>query len=341
MTFRGLLAALITVTIGSQVWSQVRYAPAPNPEVRSRIFDWLADQKIDPAARARIEQLWQEQVSAASDAQAITELAIASWCLADPAIAAAMQPFRSRDADLSTAVWTTPPTNDPYILANLRAYAGRKFAEQRMYDEAIEQFVSLDLALVIDPASTLFYKAAAAQAVLDIPQSMLALELLMSNTDRVPVRYTSVAPLMQSALEGYEEKSLDEIARLMADSERRLDLGRSGERVQGVQDKIVAGLDELIKKLEAQQGGGGGGGGAGGNSNESSSPADDSVIKGSTAPGETDDKKFSKEGRWGDLPAKQQAAAKNLINRNFPSHYGEAIEKYFKKLSGRPAGTGK
>jgi len=76
-------------------------------------------------------------------------------------------------------------------------------------------------------------------------------------------------------------------------------------------------------------------------SNESSSPADDSVIKGSTAPGETDDKKFSKEGKWGDLPAKQQAAAKNLINRNFPSHYGNAIEKYFKKLSGRPAAAEK
>jgi hypothetical protein len=103
-----------------------------------------------------------------------------------------------------------------------------------------------------------------------------------------------------------------------------------------VQDKIVAGLDELIKKLEAQQGGGGGGG-AGSNSNESSSPADDSVIKGSTAPGETDPKKFSKEGEWGDLPAKQQAEAKNLINRNFPSHYGQAIETYFKKLAGRPA----
>jgi hypothetical protein len=273
------------------------------------------------------------------DAQTATELAIASWSLASPAVAAVMQPFRERAADLPS-VWT-PPTSDPYVLANLQAYAGRKFAERRMYDEALEQFVSLDVSLVIDPAATLFYQAVASQGVLNIPQALSALEALLSNTDRVPVRYVTVATLMQSSLQGYEEKSLDEISRLMADSERRLDLGRAGERVQGVQEKIVAGLDELIKKLEAQQGGGGGGGGQASNSNESSSPADDSVIKGSTAPGETDDKKFSKEGKWGDLPAKQQAAAKNLINRNFPSHYGDAIEKYFKKLSGRPAAADK
>ena len=56
-----------------------------------------------------------------------------------------------------------------------------------------------------------------------------------------------------------------------------------------------------------------------------------------TAPGETDKKKFSKEGQWGDMPDKQQAEAKNLINRNFPSHYRQAIETYFKKLANRTA----
>lgn len=340
MRTQSLLAAVLGLTLAVPVFGQARYAPATAPEVRQRIAAWLDERKIDPAIRSRIDTLWNEQGSAAADAQMTTELAIASWCLADPVIASAMQSFRGSSTETPVA-WTTPPTNDPYILANLQAYAGRKFAERRMFDEALEQSVSLDLALVIDPAATLFYKAVAAQAVLDVPLALAALDQLTNNTDRVPTRYSSIATLMQTGLDKYEEKSLDEISRLMADSERRLDLGRSGERVQGVQEKIVAGLDELIKKLEAQQGGGGGGGGAGGNSNESSSPADDSVIKGSTAPGETDDKKFSKEGRWGDLPAKQQAAAKNLINRNFPSHYGEAIEKYFKKLSGRPAGTSK
>jgi hypothetical protein len=107
--------------------------------------------------------------------------------------------------------------------------------------------------------------------------------------------------------------------------------------VQGVQERIVSELDELIKKIEAQQSGGGGGGGNSSNSNDSSGPAGDSSVKGATAPGETDKKKFSKEGQWGDLPEKEQAAAKNLINRNYPAHYRQAIETYFKKLANRPA----
>jgi hypothetical protein len=335
MASRLMLAFAAWCGLSSVAICQVRFVPATPVEVRARVLAGLDNRPVEPAVRARIEALWQEQGSAASEPQQLTELAVASWSLADPAVAASLQPFRDNAADLPLD-WVAPAVEDPYVLANLQAYVGRKFAERRMYDESLVQFVSLDLSLLIDPAGALFYRAVAAQGLLDVPQALSSLELLLSNTDRVPVRYVTVATLMQSALESFEEKSLDEISRLMSDSERRLDLGRAGERVQGVQDKIVAGLDELIKKLEAQQGGGGGGG-AGSNSNESSSPADDSVIKGSTAPGETDPKKFSKEGEWGDLPAKQQAEAKNLINRNFPSHYGQAIETYFKKLAGRPA----
>uniref|UniRef100_A0A7C2JZ80 Tetratricopeptide repeat protein n=1 Tax=Schlesneria paludicola TaxID=360056 RepID=A0A7C2JZ80_9PLAN len=333
------IATALWLGVTSAAWCQVRFAPASPGDVQTRVFAWLETQRVDAETRAKVEALWQSQGSAAMEPQQLAELAVASWCLADPALAAVMRPFRESPSDLPVQS-AVPPVQDPFVLANLQAYAGRRFAEQRLYDEALEQFESLDLSLVIDPAATLFYRAVAAQAVLNIPQTMAALEQLLSQTDRVPVRYVTVATLMQSALETYEEKSLDEIARLMSDSERRLDLGRAGERVQGVQDKIIAGLDELIKKLEAQQGGGGGGGQSS-NSNESSSPAEDSTIKGATAPGETDPKKFRKEGEWGDLPAKQQAAAKNLINRNFPSHYGQAIETYFKKLAGRPAAPDK
>ncbi|OYW21514.1 MAG: hypothetical protein B7Z55_05715, partial [Planctomycetales bacterium 12-60-4] len=210
-------------------------------------------------------------------------------------------------------------------------------AEQRMYDEALTQLSAVNLEQAIDPATVLFYRAVASHEILEIPQAISALDVLQNQTAQVPVRYTTIAELMRDELEGLETQSLGEVARLMHDSERRLDLGRTGERVQGVQDRIVSTLDELIKKLEAQQGGGGGGGGSSNNSNQSDAGADDSRVKGATAPGETDDKKFKKEGKWGDLPEKQQAEAKNLINRDFPSHYRQAIETYFRKLAGRPA----
>ena len=260
--------------------------------------------------------------------------------IVDPALAG----FEQSCQDLSTAnvealvALANRPTADSFEKNTLNSYLGRCLAEQRLYDEALTQLLLAEPEQAIDPAAVLFYRAVAAQEILQIPTALTALSQLLDQTDQVPPRYSSVAELMRAELEGLESQSLGEIARLMNDSERRLDLGRAGENVQGVQDRIVSNLDELIKKLEAQQGGGGGGGGSGANnSNESSSGADDSRVKGSTAPGETDPKKFNKQGNWGDLPPKEQAAAKNLINREFPSHYRQAIEVYFKKLAGRPA----
>ena len=74
-----------------------------------------------------------------------------------------------------------------------------------------------------------------------------------------------------------------------------------------------------------------------GNNNESSNPANDSSIKGAEAPGDVDKKKFSKDGNWGNLPTKEQIKVKSDLNRNFPSHYGRAIDQYFRKQSERAA----
>jgi len=160
----------------------------------------------------------------------------------------------------------------------------------------------------------------------------------LKNTEGVPVRYSTVASLMQYDLEGLRDQSLDEVARKMTDVERRLGLGRTGQKVQKKEDEIIVTLDELIKKIEDQQGGGGG---AAGQSNRSSSPAQDSVIKGSTAPGKVDPKKFKNQGEWGDLPPKARAKAKDLIARQFPAHYRDAIDEYTKKAANRPASSGK
>lgn len=146
-----------------------------------------------------------------------------------------------------------------------------------------------------------------------------------------------VAKLMQRDLQETEEETLGSVSRLMRDSERRLDLGRGGQKVQKVQDEIVATLDDLIKKAEQQQSGGGGSGSGQNNSNQSGSPAEDSTLKGATAPGEVDQKELKKQGGWGSLPPKEEARAKNLLNKEFPVHYQQAVEQYFKKLANRRA----
>jgi hypothetical protein len=119
--------------------------------------------------------------------------------------------------------------------------------------------------------------------------------------------------------------------------ERRLDLGRGGAHVQKIEEEIVAALDEMIKQIEEQSQMASSSGMAAGNQNQPTSPAGDSRIKGARAPGSVDEKDIGHKTGWGDLPPKEETKARNLINRNFPAHYREAIDQYFKKLANRRA----
>lgn len=322
--------------------AEERYLPTSVAELRFRFTKQLESSKLPAEQQAQVLALWSDATTSTT-AASLLEQAMRAWSLMNPEFAR----FHAQCQNVSAITLTETTealgklTLDAFQQANAQAYLGRRLAEERLFDEAAEQLRSVDLKQAIDPATTLFYYAVSTYEILDFPTSLTALETLRQQTDQVPVRYLTVAELMQRNLEEIQPQSLGEVARLMHDSERRLDLGRAGEQVQEVQGKIVANLDELIKKIEAQQGGGGGSGSGSSNANESAAPADDSRVKGTTAPGETDDKKFGKEGRWGDLPEKQQTAAKNLINREFPSHYRQAIETYFKKLATRPAPPGK
>ena len=60
-------------------------------------------------------------------------------------------------------------------------------------------------------------------------------------------------------------------------------------------------------------------------------------MKGSTAPGNVDEKSFKNQGGWGNLDPKEQAKAKNRINEIYPPHYQKQNEEYFKKLAKRQA----
>lgn len=329
-----LIFAITSVAVSA---GDAVYAPWPATTVREQVLLSVQRQTADATTLEAVKELWAGQPTQLSP-EATLRLAVQSWVLADPALSQFLPDAEALDPRaierLTAALDAASP--DPFRQTNLRAYSGRALAEQRMYDEALEKLRSVDVPQTIDPAAALFFRAAAAQSVLEFDLARDSLNDLLQKTQSVPPRYRTTAELMLAELGTVKERSLDEIARLMADSERRLELGRAGERVQGVQERIVSELDELIKKLEAQAGGGSGSG-AGGRSNESSNPANDSVIKGSTAPGETDQRKFSKQGEWGDLPPGKQAEAKNIINRNYPSHYRQAIETYFRKLATRPA----
>ena len=316
------------------------YAPTKLEDARSQVLAWAASRpNVTEQQQRDLAAIWGTELPS-NDADRILELVVRSFATVDIDAAKLVTACNASVAILlpPDGAFLSQPSRDTFETANLRLFYGRYLVERRMFDEALDQLNAIDPRHVVDPASLFFFKAVASQGVLDIKPALLALDQLLKNVEQVPVRYSATATLMQADLQGLEEKSLGEIARLMSDSERRLDLGRAGEKVQGVQERIISELDEIIKKIEQQQGGGGGGGeGEGGNSNESSNPANDSSVKGTEAPGEVDKKKFAKDGQWGNLPAKEQAKAKSDLNRNFPSHYQRAIDQYFRKQSERTA----
>jgi hypothetical protein len=120
----------------------------------------------------------------------------------------------------------------------------------------------------------------------------------------------------------------------MDDIERRLDLGHAGPRVIEVEDGVIASLDKLIEEMEEQQKQQQQAGGAGGGTIRPSNPAQDSVPMGGKGPGETVRRNIGSESGWGDLPPKERQEALQQIGQDFPSHYRDVIEQYFRKLAG-------
>jgi len=314
------------------------YAAPSVDEARDKTMEWVAARQIrDELLLQRIRDLWEFE-DVVPPARVLLQTVIDSFALADAQTRRLIEacsftgaPLRPADAEQLRRDGA-----GEFYQANVTLYYARYLAQARLYDEALEAFASLDPHSVVDPATCLFYRAVCEQQLLVKDPALVTLEKLLEQTADVPVGYERVATLMRHELGEIKEKSLGEVSRKMRDSERRLDLGRGGQKVQKVQDEIIATLDEIIEKLE-QQSGGGGGGGAGNSGNQSSAPAEDSRIKGQTAPGDVDHKTLKKQGGWGALPPKDASRAKNLINRDFPAHYRRAVEEYFKKLADRPA----
>ena len=313
--------------------------PAP-ADVRTKALQWVAERGVtDKTVLEAVGKEWAVEGDAFT-AEEIFQRVIRTLSAAD---AEAKKIVDACQEAVPVAAWPrdvialTDGMPD-FAKQHLRLFVGRFLSQRQLYEEALEVLVAVDPKQIVDPASYFFQRAICEHQLLKKGDAMRSLGNLLDNTQNVPERYKAVALLMRHDLEQLKEASLGEVAKKMLDVERRLTLGRGGEKTQKVEEEIVEALDEIIKKAEQQQNGGGGGGGQGGNQNQSGGAAGDSSVKGATAPGEVDKKNIGNKAGWGTLAPKKAAEAKNVINRNFPSHYREAIEQYFKKLANRPAG---
>ena len=304
---------------------------APEPSaVRELAMRWLAEQKADAAVVEKAKTLWPPEAESAEATQLLARLGV-TFALVDPRARALVERCArpSGRPDREATAWLLDETVPP-VTPNLRLLYARWLLHGELFDEAHEYLAGLATEDVVDPASLLFCQGVVAHQLLHREEGLKALDALLARSDEAPRRYLALARLMREELDGLKEDSLDHIARRMGDIRRRLDLGRAGPKVRKIEDGVIESLDKLIKKLEEQQKKSQC---AGSNSIQSNSPAPDSRILGGRGPGEVTQKKLGSKSGWGDLPPKQREAALQQIGREFPSHYRDVIEQYFRKLA--------
>src|SRR5262249_35764138 len=173
---------------------------------------------------------------------------------------------------------------DPFFRANFGLAVARHLSNRRVHEEALLILKGFTPEQTIDPAAYLFHRAVSEHGLLKRDDAGTTIVRLIQDAVDSPERYKTVATLMLLDMQTWK-KDLGNVARLMDNSERRLDVGRGGPETQKIQKEIISRLDELIKELEnkaKKKGGGGGGGGGGGDPNGGSCPDGGSDGQGSS-----------------------------------------------------------
>jgi hypothetical protein len=298
-------------------------------DVRRRVLDWLASSGAAADVAGPQRDAWPEPGATAAVADGLLDRVMATFAAVDQRCAALRDDI---DADRG---WLDGGTAD-FQRDAVKLWLGREFVRYDRFDDALPLLTGLDLDAAVDPAALLFHRAACQHWLLDADAAVESLDKLLERAGGIPVRYERLARLMRADITALEDESLDHIARRMRDVTRRLDQGRAGPRTREVQDGVIESLDKLIAAIEKQQqdsqqqgSSGAGGAGRGGEGK----PMEDSRLAELKGPGEVARRDLGDKDGWGNLPPHQRDEALQQIGREFPAHYREAIEQYFKRLA--------
>ncbi|MFO0897121.1 MAG: hypothetical protein U0836_06780 [Pirellulales bacterium] len=304
-----------------------------NEALTAKLNAWLDERKADEAARQRCLAAF----AAGPPTAALDRVVAAVAALDEPVAALRVQcQGRWRPGTPVDWTWLDEPSRPEWLRADLKLYAGRWAAQERLYDESLAQIGKLDVGAVSDPATLLFYQSVGFHRLLDQEAGAQAVERLLERESELPQRFVAVARLLRDDFHALEEESLDHISRRMDDIERRLDLGRAGPVVRKIEDGVIESLDKLIKKEEdkqKQQAAAAAAAGGGSRPSGPSNPAQDSMPMELKAPGQVNKRNVGQGSGWGNLDPKQREEALQQIGQDFPAHYREVIEQYFRNLA--------
>lgn len=333
-----VMLAILLTNIASASSDDVYAAPTLT-ELKLSVAAWLEREGLgqSPAVDA-IGPFW--EFESEPTAEQLFNALLQSFSLVDDDVRALVDQCREFEYRPDLVDLDLPSTKRtaevPLLGHNVRYFVARHLSLLTAYNEAVQLFHEIDPNYIVDPAGYFFYRSVCEHHLLMRDDGLQTLETLLNRTENVPLRYRKLGELMLTDLQDVPEKSLAEVARQMKDVERQLKLNRTDEDVQEVERKIVETLDELIQQLEQQQqqmqAAASGSG-----SSAPQNAAQDTYLGGIRGEGLTDKKDIGNKDNWGDLPPKAREAAKNLLDRQFPAHYRQAVEEYLKKLADRPA----
>jgi hypothetical protein len=320
---------------------QPSWTPPTRDEVRDRALAWAAGEgQAVGQAFEQVTRLWQTSPSSALRSPGgegdLVDAAMETAAIVDPRAAAVRGGLTSPDGLTAATAWLNEGGTDPFERDAVKLWLGRELVRQDRFDEALPLLADLDPATAVDPATLLFHRGCCEHWLLAREAAAESFDRLLEREPEIPVRYGRLARLLRADIADLDGDSLDHIARRMRDVRRRLDLGRAGPATRSVQQGVVESLDKLIDEIENQQQQGqsaSAGAGSAGEGSGVSRPMDDSRIAGGRGAGEVQNRDLGSGEGWGNLPPHEREAALQQIGREYPPHYREAIEQYFKRLA--------
>jgi hypothetical protein len=337
-----MVLAIAAVPVGLALAANTDFSTAPTWQRPTAEVVWreleiyLQSSRVSPERQQAARDLWSSPAEGAESPELLDRLAN-SLAQVDDRVAQVIVfcAHADRPVKLPDFAWLADSQTPALVRFNMRLYYARWLAENNFDDEALSWTDGISVADVVAPEALLFYRAIANHRLVHADQADVVLTQLLERPDDLPARYQKLAVLMQKDLAGLDDESLDHISRRMADVRRRLALGRTGKTVQGVENGVIESLDKMIKKAEdqaqqqAQSASASGG-------QPSGTPMQDSHLAELKAPGKVDRRDIGHGADWGNMNDKDREQALQEIGREFPSHYREVIEEYFKQLATEP-----
>ncbi len=328
----------------------VVWALPKSETVRAEFVRWLETVQPDEEIRRKTLAAWPESEGTLSGEQLFKRV-VGAMDAASPPIAAFLEicdrlawnelPFGQKiqipQVPLQALAGEEPST--AYLVGSLKFHLALRLVQARLYDEAATILDPLTPENSVDPCGVLITRAVVCSQLGDAEKGVAAIKQFRKTTEQdplVPRRYLELAKLLDADFKNSSKdaENPSNISRKMDDIRRRLGKGRTDDGTQDAEDGVMKSLDKLIEKIEQkmkqQQESGEGEG------QQANKPADDSRILKQKGPGNIDRKEFNPGENWGDLPPKEREEALLRIEKEFPAHYRDIIEQFFREMAAKP-----